>query len=70
MSQMTIKQASKFLAEVGQPFSPVTIRKAVKDGRLKATRQTVPTDYYLIEQIDLLDWARDNKQHKPGRKTE
>ena len=69
MAQMTIKQASKFLTEVGHPFSPVTIRKAVTEGRLKATKHTVPTDYYLIEESDLLAWARDDKSHRPGRKT-
>ena len=69
MAQMTIKQAAKFLAEAGKPFSPITIRKAVTAGRLKATRHTVPTDYYLIEESDLLAWASDATKHKPGRKT-
>ena len=68
MTQMTIKQASKFLKEVGKPFSHVTIRKAVTEGRLKATRHSVPTDYYLIEESDLLTWASDDSKHKPGRK--
>jgi hypothetical protein len=70
MAQMTIKQASKFLANTDHPFAPVTIRKAVTEGRLKATRHTVPTDYYLIDESDLMAWASDAKSHRPGRKTD
>jgi len=70
MAQMTIKQASDFLKAAGKPFSPITIRKAVTTGRLTATRHTVPTDYYLIEENDLLAWASDDKLHKRGRKTD
>jgi hypothetical protein len=64
---MTIKQAAKFLEEAGKPFSPITIRKAVTSGRLAATKHTVPTEYYLIEESDLLAWAADVKLHTPGR---
>lgn len=66
---MTIKQAAKFLKEAGKPFSPITIRKAVTSGRLAATKHTVPTEYYLIEESDLLAWASDENFHRPGRKT-
>ena len=70
MSQMTIKQASKFLARTDHPFSAVTIRKAITDGKLKATLQTVPTKYYIIDEFELLLWASDAKNHRPGRKTD
>lgn len=67
MAQMTIKQAAEFLKDVGKPFSPVTLRKAITDGKLKATMHSVPTEYYVIEESDLMAWVNNPKFHYRGR---
>lgn len=69
--QMTLKQAADFLKTANLPFSVVTMRKAIRDGKLKATLNTsAPVTYYVIEENDLIKWAMTPKHHKPGRKTE
>lgn len=71
MVNFTIKKASQHLKALNLPYAPITIRKAITDNKLKATLRTdTPTTFYEIEEEDLLAWAKDPMQHKPGRKTD
>lgn len=71
MTSHTIKQAVTYLKSMNFSYSPVTIRRAITDKKLNAAMRTdAPTAFYEIKEDDLLAWAKDPMQHKPGRKVD
>jgi hypothetical protein len=69
--RMTLKQAAELLKTTDYPYGLPAIQKAAIAGKLKAQLKTdAPIPYYLVAEADLLAWAADPEQHKPGRKSQ
>ena len=68
--RMTLKQAAEFLATTEYVFGLPAIKKAAIAGKLKARLETVPIEHYTVTEDEILRWAADSEQHKPGPKKE
>ena len=64
--RMTLKQAAELLKTTEYGYSLAAIKAAAKGGRLKARVETVPIEHYTVLEADLLAWASDASQHRPG----
>jgi hypothetical protein len=64
--RMTLKQAAEFLATTEYVFGLPAIKKAAIAGKLKARKEDVPIEHYTVTQDDLIAWASDDSQHRPG----
>jgi hypothetical protein len=70
IKSMTLQEAETFLNDGDHPFSEITIRRAVMDGKLRANLHRTTVSYYTVIEDDLLGWASDPDIHKPVHKTE
>ncbi len=70
LNTMTLEEAETFLKDTAHPFSAITIRRAVMDGKLRANLHRATVSYYTVIEDDLVEWASDPDLHKPGHKTE
>ncbi len=66
---MTLEEAETFLKYTEHPFSAITIRSAIMDGKLIANLFRGSVSYYTVIEDDLLEWASDPDMHKPGHKS-
>ena len=65
-----LKEAAEFLKTIEYPYGFPAIKKATIDGNLRVRLGTSPIEHYTMAKADLIVWASDPEQHKPGRKTE
>jgi hypothetical protein len=72
VKSMTLSQAVEYLKTIEgvKPYALPTLRKAVHVGKLRAKLIDAPVPYYQVTEADLIAWASEAAQHKPGRKTE
>ena len=67
---MTLQEAETFLKDGKHPFSAITIRRAIMDGKLRANLIRTATPYYTVIEDDLVEWASDPDMHKTVHKTD